>query len=649
MTVLNLHNICKYYGDKPVLEGVFLQICQNEKVGLVGPNGAGKTTLLRTITGEEEPDQGSYTFARAVSVGYLKQTPEIVSGATLYEQLKDSLKHIYFLREQIKDMEKEMASEEVKKNPGQLTNIMEKYGRISHLFEEKGGYVLDNRIRQVALGLGFNREDLNRPVESFSGGEKTRMQLACLLLEEHDLLLLDEPTNYLDTEAVEWLEEFLKAWKGTLLVVSHDRYFLDRVANRIAALEDHRLKIYNGNYSSYIKQYLTEKLSMERACKKQEDVIKKEEEFIRTSGGGERDKRQAGSREKRLEKLERLKKPQRNKTMSLTFNFAGRAGQEVVVFKQVSKFFETVELFKDVSFKIKWGDKVALAGPNGAGKTTLLKMITGLEKASKGNIKIGPSVKIAYFAQEQSQLNPLKTPLEEITDLYSLTLTEARNYLGRYLFKGDEVFKLNRNLSGGEKSRLVMAKIALSQANFLILDEPTNHLDINGITELESALSRYPGTLLVVSHDRYFIDRTAAKILEICQGQVKLFDCGYQEYREIKEREEEKGKVFETNVEKDSRKELREQGKARREAVLAQRREKRNLEMRLQETEDRISSIEKEIAFLENKLADPDIYDDFEEVRKITEKYNKAKVELEMLYRDWERTSLKFEEMKTVN
>lgn len=647
MMILNLHNLYKHYGDKTVLEGVNLQINQNEKVGLVGPNGAGKTTLLRIITGEEELDQGSYTFARGISVGYLKQTPEIAPDSAFHELLTKSLNHLYILKEQIEDLEKEMASDRVKKNPGLLVNIMEKYGRLSHLFEEKGGYVLDNRLRQVALGLGFKEEDLARPAESFSGGEKTRMQLACLLLEEHDLLLLDEPTNYLDTESVEWLEDFLKAWSKTLLVVSHDRYFLDRVVNRIAALENHRLKTYKGNYSSFMKQYQTEKLSMERAYKKQEALIKKEEELIRTLGAGERDRRQAASREKKLEKMEKLTKPAKGKTMSLAFNYAGRAGEKVVVFKKAAKSFATLELFKDVSFEIRWGDKIALVGPNGSGKTTLLKMITGLEKPSEGSIKIGPSVKIAYFAQEQSQLNPQKTPLEEIMDMFPLTLTEARNYLGRYLFRGEEVFNLNKNLSGGEKSRLIMAKIALSQANFLILDEPTNHLDINGIGELESALSQYPGTLLVVSHDRYFVNRTTQKILEICQGQVTLFNCGYQEYREVKEREAEREKISKINPKKESRREKWGQEKARRRALLAKRQKKRKLKTRLKETEDKISSKEEEIASLEKHLANPDIYNDFDEARKITEIYNEAKAELEVLYLDWEKISLKFEDIKT--
>ena len=644
MTVLNIFNLSKSYGDKNVLENISLQVQEGGKIGLVGPNGAGKTTLLRILTGEEDADGGSFSFAKEISAGYLKQRPDLIKGSVLYDQLKRSLQHIYSMGEQLRDLEEKMASQEIQNKPDALENIMEKYGKLSQVFQEKGGYFLEKRIRQVAAGLGFSKEDLNRLVEDFSGGEKTCMQLACLLLEDHDLLLLDEPTNYLDTEAVEWLEEFLKSWRGTLLVVSHDRFFLDQVVNGVAHMENHNLTVYQGNYSDFIKQYNMQKLSLEKAYQKQQEFKKKEEEFIRTSGAGEREKRQAKSREKRLEKLESIEKPQKEKELSLDFNYIGRAGQEVVVFEEVSKYFGETVLFRDASFRIMWGDKVALVGPNGAGKTTLLKIITGQSAASRGIVKLGPGVKTAYFDQEQGQLDLTKTVLEEIMDSFSLTLTEARNFLGRYLFQGEEVFKKIENLSGGERSRLVLAKVALSKGNYLILDEPTNHLDIKGITELESALSNYPGTLLFVSHDRYFISKISSKILEVNNGGVKLYQGDYHYYREIKEREREKEKSLSDKSK--SRKELREKEKAQREEMLARRRERRNVENRIKEVEVRIASMEDEISSLEIKLSDPNIYEDFEEARCLNENYKRVKSDLEKVYEEWEKLNLYFDKIK---
>ncbi|UNC91593.1 ABC-F family ATP-binding cassette domain-containing protein [Candidatus Contubernalis alkaliaceticus] len=643
MAALNICGITKYYGSSLVIKDINLEISENEKVGLIGPNGAGKTTLFKIITGEEEHDEGYYVYGKDISVGYLRQTNELTQKITLYEQLKSSLKHLYCLKEELVQLEQEMQREEIKNNPQSLDRVMERYSRQVNIFENQGGYTMENRIRQVASGLGFTPEDLERPVISFSGGEKTSLYLASLLLERHDLLLLDEPTNYLDSRAMEWLEDYLKSWPGALLVISHDRYFLDRVVNHIAALESRSLKRYKGNYSEYKKQYEVEGLSLQRTLKKQHSLIKKEEALIRTSGAGERDKRQARSREKRLQRLEKVDQGPREKSISLSFEFSGRAGQEVVVFQEVAKVFDGTALFKGASFTLKWGDKAALIGPNGSGKTTLLKMITGTLEPSRGQVKIGPSVKISYFDQEQAQLNPAKTLLEDIMDYYdSFTLTEARSYLGRYLFKGDEVFKKIGDLSGGEKSRLVLARTALSQGNFLILDEPTNHLDIKGMTELEQALTLYQGTLLVVSHDRYFIDGLADKILEIENGKVGLYPFGYQEYLEHKSRVKEANKVSGSKKSETNR-EARLREREQREEMLARRREKRALESRINELEDIIEAAENRALQLEEKMADPDIYDNFDEVRKVNEEHRRLKEKLENYYHQWEKITVMIE------
>ena len=642
MAVLNICGITKYFGSSLILKDIHLDVNENEKIGLIGPNGSGKTTLLKVITEEEEPDEGYFVYGKGVSSGYLKQNNEIPGEKTLYEQLKSSLEHLYRLKDELTQLEREMQREEIKSNPLALDKVMERYARKVNFFENQEGYTLESRIKQVAFGLGFSSEDLERPVLSFSGGEKTSMHLASLLLERHDLLLLDEPTNYLDSRAVEWLEDYLRSWEGALLVISHDRYFLDRIVSSVAAIENHSLKKYRGNYSDYKKQLELEQLSLQRTMSKQNAFIKKEEELIRTSGGKEREKRQAKSREKRLQKIERVDHIQREKKMGLSFEFSGRASQEVVVFKEVSKVFGEAELFKGVSFTLRWGDKAALIGPNGSGKTTLLKMITNSEEPSQGQISIGPSVKISYFEQEQKQLNPEHTLLEEIMNCQSFTLTEARSYLGRYLFKGDEVFKKIKDLSGGEKSRLVLARTALSKGNFLILDEPTNHLDIKGMTELEQALALYQGTLLIVSHDRYFIANLADKILEIERGQVKLYKCSYQEYLEEKNRQKEEG--LPSNKEKEyDRREARRREKEQREEMLARRREKRAVEAKLNELEQKIDTLEFRVALLEEKMSDPVLYDNFEEVRSLNEEHRYLKGQLEEFYLQWEKISIKSE------
>ncbi|RQD73657.1 MAG: ABC transporter ATP-binding protein [Candidatus Syntrophonatronum acetioxidans] len=645
MAVLNIKNLGKSYGENTIFEGVSLQVFRSNKMALVGPNGAGKTTLLRILMGEEEADEGSISFSRGVSVGYLKQKEYFPPGTTFFQQLKKPLTQIYALGEELKKLEKEMASEEIKENPRLLEKIMEEYGRLSQSYQEKGGYFLDKRIKQVAGGLGFSEEDLERQVDSFSGGEKTCLQLACLLLEEHDLILLDEPTNYLDIKGVEWLEEFLAKEEAALLVASHDRYFLNRVVDGVAHLDNKTLKTYKGNYSQFMEQYHLQKVSQEKAHQKQEELIKKEEDLIRTSKGGERDKRQAKSREKKLEGIERVEAPGQEGTMSLDFNYAGRAGQEVLVFEEAGKEYQGRELFKDISFTIKWGDRVALVGPNGAGKSTLMKMITGEVEPSWGIVRLGPSVKIAYFDQEQGQLNPQKRVLEEITDFSGLTISQARNYLGRYLFKGDDVFKRVGSLSGGERSRLVLAKVALPQANFLLLDEPTNHLDIKGLEELESSLSRYPGTLLFVSHDRYFISSLASKIMEVDKGRVILYQGDYHYYKDIKEKEKDEKDLSRENR-KAYRQKQKEQERFHREEMLAKKRDIKRIENRLKEMEERIEELEGRRASYEEKLSNPQVYEDFEEVRRLNQEYKETKKELEGLYVQWEDLGLEYDKRK---
>jgi len=645
LSLINCQNIHKSYGDHKVLIGVFMQLNPGEKLGLVGANGSGKTTLLNLIMSEETADEGQIFVAKGTSLGYLSQKPRNLPQATLQDHLNDAVRDLLLLKKELTVLEREMALPHFKKEDNALAALVKKYGQTRQLFEDKGGYVLEKRQREVMRGLGFNEEDLNRLVAEFSGGEKTRVQLASLLLQEPDLLLLDEPTNYLDTDALEWLENYLRDWPGALLVVSHDRYFLDRVVTRIAALKGGELKSYRGNYSAYNSQREIQEISNDKAQKKQQAAVKKDLDFIRTASAGERMKKQARSREKRLSKLKPAEGTVKERTMNLDFGYAGRSGQIVLEFKNVSKAFEKTKLFENASFEIKWGDRVALVGPNGAGKTTLLRIVTGEEMQSTGTIKIGNSVKIAYFDQEQEQLKLSGTPLQTIMDASGLLEAEARKHLGRYLFRGDEVFKKNSDLSGGEKSRLALAKVALTEGNCLILDEPTNHLDIMGVEELEDALADYPGTLLVVSHDRYFIARMATRILEIRDGRVKLFKGTYPEYEESKASEREKKTLASSRDEKMiSRQEQREKEKIERKKILALRRKKRILEKRLIDLEEDINGDEKQAAVLEKQLADPDLYINFDEACRISEEFQSIRARIHDLTEEWENVLSQLDE-----
>ncbi len=644
MSLLSLQNIQKAYGDIIIIAGASLQIQQGEKIGLVGPNGAGKTTLLKIIVGLEDADNGEVHKAKGLSLNYLSQKPEISPGLSLEDYLKVAVEDIFALRLKMIELEKEMALPQNEKDPTKINELMEKYGNLGQVFEEKEGYTIEKRIQGIALGMGFKIEDMKRSLIEFSGGERTRAQLASLLLEKPELLLLDEPTNHLDLDAVEWLEGYLRDWQGALLVVSHDRFFLDQVVNRVASIEEKKLKVYKGNYSSYISQREIESVSIEKAYEKQQAILKKEGDFIRTATADERTKKQARSREKRLEKIDIISAPAKKKSMALDFDFSGRSGKVVVGLEMVSKYYGDVKVFEGADFEIKWGDRLALVGPNGAGKTTLLKVITGEESPSKGRIKVGPSVRIVYFDQEQNQLDLETTPLKTIMEETSMTLGEARSYLGRYLFREEEVFKKVGDLSGGEKSRLALARVAVKEGNFLVLDEPTNHLDIQSVEELESALATFPGTLLVVSHDRYFISRIAHKILEARDGQINLYNCNYKEYSELRaEKEEANNTDTLDGTEKISRREQREREKEERQKIIVIRRERRTLENRLSEIEREIEEEEMKVSRLEEQLADPAIYDNFSQARHVTEEFNAAKERVKKLYGEWENKALELD------
>jgi len=635
--LLTLSKISKMYGADTILDGITMQLQPGEKVGLIGPNGSGKTTLIRIIAGELEADSGELHLARDAKVGYLTQQPPELPDATLRAHLEYPLRYIYELQQQLDQLSQSIAAGA---NSESLTNgessnfndDLERYAALTSRFEEAGGYLVESKLVGVARGLGFEEGDFNRLLATFSGGEKTRARLAGLLLQELDLLLLDEPTNFLDLAALEWLEKYLRDLNSAILIVSHDRYFLDRLAGKILALKNHHLKTYRGNYSAYRQKLEQEQISLDRDYKQQQLLKSREERLVREAQADERSKRQARSRQKRLDKLVELEHPDREKSFSLGIGFSGRSGRLVAGFDEVSLAFDSTPLFENLTFEIRWGDRLALIGPNGAGKTTLLKLIAGELKPDSGLIRLGPAVKMLYFSQEQEQLQQNKTLLETITDASKLDLKAARNHLGRYLFSGDDVFKQVADLSGGEKSRLALARLALGSGNCLLMDEPTSHLDLPALEELEKVLREYPGTLIIVSHDRYFLKGLANRVFTLGgDGNLQIFEDSFDAYQEAKNSTENIRQTGSGGVREDKLR--RQQQHLERQRRQKEERLLKNMQLKL---EEKIAENEKKIIELEATLSSPELYGDHAQLARLGEELETTRRELDALLEEWE-------------
>lgn len=533
--ILACNNITKSFGEKEILHGVSFHINDNEKAAIVGINGAGKSTLFKIIVGELSSDTGEVTFSKGSTYGYLSQHQDLTSDNTIYEELLSTKADILRLEESIRALEQEMKHME----GDTLELALSSYSRMNHEFEIQNGYAYRSEVVGILKGLGFEESEFEKLVNTLSGGQKTRIALGKLLLRKPDLILLDEPTNHLDMNSIAWLETFLATYKGAVVVIAHDRYFLDKVVTKVIELDHTKAQTFEGNYSTYAQKKAKQRedqikayLNQQREIKHQEEVIAKLKSFNR-----EKSIKRAESREKMLDKIERLEKPmEESDGMNIRLEPSITSGNDVLSVTGLAKSFGPQTLFTDLSFEIKRGEKVAIIGNNGTGKTTILKIINGIVTPDAGSIKPGVKVHIAYYDQEHQVLHMEKTLFSELQDTYPfMDNTQIRNTLAAFLFTGDDVFKQIKDISGGERGRVSLAKLMLSESNFLILDEPTNHLDIMSKEILENAIENYTGTVLYVSHDRYFINKTATKILDLTAGKLITYDGNYDYYLEHKE------------------------------------------------------------------------------------------------------------------
>ena len=533
--ILSCSNICKSFGENDILKQVSFHIEDHEKAAIVGINGAGKSTLLKVLIGKLNADDGVVTWAKGASIGYLAQHQDLEGAETIYDALLEVKKPVIQMEARIRSLELEMKSA----SGDELETKLSEYSRLNHEFEMADGYSYQSEITGVLKGLGFTEDEFSKPITALSGGQKTRVSLGKLLLTKPDILLLDEPTNHLDMESIAWLETYLRNYSGAVIIVAHDRYFLDRVVTKIIELDMGHCTVFSGNYSAYSDKKAMLRDAAIRAYLNQQQEIRYQEAVIAKLKSFNREKsiKRAESREKMLDKIERLEKPtQANDSMDIRLEPDVVSGNDVLTVTDLSKSFDTQTLFTNVDFEIKRGERVAIIGNNGTGKTTLLKIINGIIPADSGQIRLGSKVHIGYYDQEHQVLHMDKTLFQEIQDTYpNMNNTQIRNTLAAFLFTGDDVFKLIRDLSGGERGRVSLAKLMLSDANFLLLDEPTNHLDITSKEILESALNRYTGTVLYVSHDRYFINRTATRILDLTDGSFINYIGNYDYYLEKKE------------------------------------------------------------------------------------------------------------------
>ena len=648
--ILSCSNISRSFGDNHILKRVSFHIEEHEKAAVVGINGAGKSTLLKIMIGQLSPDEGSVTWAKGASIGYLAQHQDLEGAETIYDALLEVKRPVLEMEERLRSLEQSMKSA----SGEALEAMLSEYSRLNHAFELENGYACRSEITGVLKGLGFTEDEFSKPIHALSGGQKTRVSLGKLLLTKPDILLLDEPTNHLDMESISWLETYLKSYSGSVIIVAHDRYFLDRVVTKVIELDNGTATVFAGNYSAYSDKKAMLRDAQIRAYLNQQQEIRHQEAVIAKLKSFNREKsiRRAESREKMLDKIERLEKPvEINDSMDIRLEPDVVSGNDVLTVTDLSKSFDTQTLFTNGSFEIKRGERVAIIGNNGTGKTTLLKIINGLIPADSGEIRLGAKVHIGYYDQEHQVLHMDKTLFQEIQDTYpNMNNTQIRNTLASFLFTGDDVFKLIKDLSGGERGRVSLAKLMLSDANFLLLDEPTNHLDITSKEILESALNRYTGTVLYVSHDRYFINRTATRILDLTGQSFVNYIGNYDYYLEKKEDVEAaffagrspqipKGVInspSETSVSSASSSSPDTGAKLDWKAQKEEQARIRKRQNELKKTEDAIHQLETRDSEINDLLALEEVYTDVSRLMELNKEKDAISEKLEQLYELWE-------------
>ncbi len=634
MILMTVQNVSKSFGMNCVLKDISLTLQQGARMGLIGVNGSGKSTLLRMIAGQMEPDEGSIALMRGTRVGMLTQEADIQSDLTVREELSRVFEPVREMERRLRALEEEMAQNHEDENA--LDRLSREYARLTDRFEEAGGYEWPSRIQGVLAGLGFARGREEQPASVLSGGEKTRLCLARLLLTQPDLLMLDEPTNHLDLASIQWLEDTLKKYRGTVLIISHDRYFMNSVCDCMAEISMRHLVQYEGNYDQFTVKRQADIERQIREYKLQQAEIARQQAIIQRYRMYNREKsiRAAESREKRLEKMEKLEKPVNEQHVRFSFEARRRSGDDVLKVRGLSKSFEGRTLFENFDLHLRAGDRVAIIGPNGVGKSTLLNIIARKLTADAGQVEFGANVDLGYYQQHQTGLDPEKDVLNELWDAFPrLDLDRVRSVLALFLFTGDDVYKKISMLSGGEKGRVSLCKLMLKRDNLLLLDEPTNHLDMDSREVLEGALEDFDGTILAVSHDRYFINRVANRIIEMRPDGVKEYLGNYDDYLEKKRREEAgmedalAGGMTKTQLDKQRRKErlMRESKKA--------------LEKQLEAAEKRVADAEAEIARLEARMSDPALYQNPEEARQVAQRHAELQAGMDALYEDWEEIS----------
>ena len=641
--ILSCQNISKSFGTDEILKNVSFHIEENEKAAVVGINGAGKSTLLKIIMKEELPDEGEVILAKDKTIGYLAQHQDVSGHHTIYEEVLDSKRELIEMESELREMETKM--NELKGS--ELDDLLETYHKKNHAFEQLNGYAYRSEVTGILKGLGFSEEEFGKKMSELSGGQKTRVSLGKLLVTKPDVLLLDEPTNHLDIESIRWLETFLLNYKGAVLIVSHDRYFLDRIVGKVVEIFQHKGYVYFGNYSDYAKKKAAIRSAMIKQYYNQQREIRHQEEVIAKLKSFNREKsiKRAESREKMLNKIERLEKPVEDNTdIRIVLEPNVVSGNDVLKVENLSKSFLPVTLFSNINFDIKRGERVALIGNNGTGKTTILKIINEVIPADSGTVTLGSNVHIGYYDQEHQQLHMEKTIFDEISDEYpDLNNTKVRNVLAAFLFTEDDVYKKIEDLSGGERGRVALAKLMLSDANFLILDEPTNHLDITSKEILEEALKSYTGTVFFVSHDRYFINQTATRILELTGDTIVNYIGNYDYYLEKHDQmtalyvkaeqstDPSGSSIEETTVKTDWQTQKAEQARIRK------------IENALKKSEEKIAELEDKIAAIDEECAKPEIAVNSARLGELVRTQEEYRQELEKQYELWEDLSMQLD------